>query len=130
MLPDEHVCLKESEWREIRDFMVGTAEFRIYLEKLLVEIKKSADYTRSVILAVTLCVLIPSIIFWVSTGEMKRQIEVNTGRLDTIEQQDRLAQIVRSTNVAKIEGLENRVKVVEQNQEPSRFKSRVESVMK
>lgn len=75
---DKKVCLKEIEWRDVRDFMSGTKEYRIHLDATLGSIKTIA-------LSALLAILVPSIIFWVQLGEMKRQVNINTERLDVIE---------------------------------------------
>ncbi len=75
---EQEACLKEQEWRDVRDFMSGTKEYRIHLDDTLGSIKNIA-------IAALLAILVPSIIFWVQLGEMKRQVNINTERLDIIE---------------------------------------------
>jgi signal transduction histidine kinase len=103
---EQEICLKETEWREVRDFIIGTGEYRMHLDNSINEIKKAAEGTRNLVLAIGLGILIPSIMLWINLGEMKRQIEVNTTRLSVIESQEMQAQAIRSANVARICALE------------------------
>lgn len=33
MTPPVHICVKEDEWREVHDFIAGTGEYRLHLDK-------------------------------------------------------------------------------------------------
>jgi len=75
---EQEICLKEEEWKDVRDFISGTREYRVHLDK-------SLDAIKNITLGAIITVLIPSVYFWVQLGEMKRQVQVNTDRLAVIE---------------------------------------------
>ena len=44
MTPTSHsVCLKDDEWREVHDFIAGTKEFRLHLDRQFAEQNKKID---------------------------------------------------------------------------------------
>lgn len=100
---EQTICLKEKEWREVRDFIIGTGEYRIHLDR-------SIQVIINILSGIAIAVLIPSIILWINVGEMKRQISINTDDVKELQKIEGDAQSIRASNVARISALENMLK--------------------
>jgi hypothetical protein len=82
---EKETCLKESEWKEVHEFVAGTKVYRQSLCDKLDGIKEGLLFNRNVVFGLIVALIVPVFMGAMSIGEMRRQIDINTIRLDKLE---------------------------------------------